>query len=509
LTGSLLESPTTLPPGVRIGSQTPRVRNVPTWEKTYGHEVVDFMAEIGRPLDPWQASIALDAFAVRADGLWSAFELLVLLSRQNGKGGVTEAIELGGLFLFHDPLILHSAHQFKTSTAAFRRLQDIIDGSDWLTKRVKMISRSKGDESIELTRAAGGGRLQFVARTLGSGRGLTGSKNIFDEAWALTVGQYAAQTPTLATIPNPQIIYTTTPPDDDIGPIPTDAMLPSVRQRAHDGDDRIAVYEWSPPEKYDRADRDVWYDCNPALGIRISEWFLSKQLAAFAKAGKPEKFDTEHLGDWPIHAVREWSVIPRADWESAYDASSLPADPVAFAIATDKAHDWTSIAVAARRDDGLRHVEVIDRRAGTGWVVPRVADLVGKWHPCAVVLAGSGPASSLMADLEAEGVEVLKASQQDYQRACGAFYDGIAGRKAPDGQDSRDIRHAGSKELVDVLTASVRSGQKRAIGDTWTWDRDIDADSSPVEAATCALWGHTTKAAEWQPPYNVLDSVSI
>lgn len=500
MTGSLLESPTTLPPGVRIGSQTPRVRNVPTWEKTYGHEVVDFMAEIGRPLDPWQASIALDAFAVRADGLWSAFELLVLLSRQNGKGGVTEAIELGGLFLFHDPLILHSAHQFKTSTAAFRRLQDIIDGSDWLTKRVKMISRSKGDESIELTRAAGGGRLQFVARTLGSGRGLTGSKNIFDEAWALTVGQYAAQTPTLATIPNPQIIYTTTPPDDDIGPVPEDAMLPSVRQRAHDGDDRIAVYEWSPPEKYDRTDRDVWYDCNPALGIRISEWFLAKQLAAFTKAGKPEKFDTEHLGDWPIRAAREWSVIPRDDWLARHDPHSAPVDPVAFAIATNREHTWASIGVGAARADGLRHGEVIDRRPGTGWVVQRAVDLRDKWKPCAVVVVASGPAGSLIPDLEAAGVEVVRASQQDYQRACGGFYDGISGRRDPDPEapDPRNIRYAGSKEHVDALTDAVKAGVKRQIGDTWVWDRDVGEDGSPVEAFTCALWGHSVHGH--QPP---------
>lgn len=488
---------------MRIGSQTPRVRNVPDYDKTYGREVIDFMAEIGRPLDPWQASIILDAFAVRPDGLWSAFELLVLLSRQNGKGGVTEAIELGGLFLFHDPLILHSAHQFKTSTAAFRRLQDIIEGSDWLTRRIKMISRSKGDESIELTRAAGGGRLQFVARTLGSGRGLTGAKNIFDEAWALTVGQYAAQTPTLATIPNPQIIYTTTPPDDDIGPVPSDAMLPSVRLRAHEGDDRIAVYEWSPPEKYDRADRNVWYDCNPALGIRISEWFLAKQLAAFEKAGKPRKFDTEHLGDWPILGAQEWQVFPKAEWEAASDPGSIPQDPVAFGLASNPEHTWASIGVGAGRLDGLRHVEVVDRRPGTGWVVERAVELQQKWKPCAFVVIASGPAGSLIPDLEAAGVAVMKASQQDYQRACGAFFDGICGERedfegAP---DPRIVRYAGKPELLEALTVAAKTAVKHGVGDTWTWKRDADSDA--LEAPTCALWGYAS-APPPQPAQNFL-----
>jgi hypothetical protein len=506
LTGSLLASPTTSPPGALLGSQTPRVRNVPPYVKTYGPEVIDLMAEIGRPLDPWQATIALDAFGVRLDGLWSAFELLVLLSRQNGKGGVTEAIELGGLFLFREPLILHSAHQFKTSTAAFRRLQDIIEGSDWLTRRVKMISRSKGDESIELTRAAGGGRLQFVARTLGSARGLTGSKNVFDEAWALTVGQYAAQTPTLATIPNPQIIYTTTPPDDDIGPVPTDAMLPSVRQRAHDGDDRIAVYEWSPPKDYDRTDRQVWYECNPALGIRISEWFLAKQLAAFTKAGRPEKFDTEHLGDWPIATTPEWQVLSKADWEAAYDPDSKPEDPVAFAIAANPDRTWATIGVAGLRADGGKHVEVVDRQPGTGWVVTRLVALQA-WRPCAVAVVASGPAGSLITDLEAEGIEVLKVSQQEYQRACGSVYDGVGGRRAEGQPDPRVIRYTGRPELTEALTAAVKAAGKHGIGDTWTWDRDMAADASPIEAVTCALYAHALKAPEWQADYDVLDSV--
>lgn len=487
---------------MRIGSQEPRVRKVPTYEKTYGHEVVDFMAEIGRPLDPWQAAITLDAFAVGLDGLWSAFELLVLLARQNGKGGVTEAIELGGVFLFHEPLILHSAHQFKTSTAAFRRLQDIIDGSDWLTRRVKMISRSKGDESIELTRAAGGGRIQFVARTLGSGRGLTGSTTVFDEAWALTVGQYAAQTPTLATIRNPRIVYTTTPPDDDIGPVPTDAMLPSVRQRAVDGDDRIAVYEWSPPEKFDRTDRNVWYDCNPALGIRISEWFLAKQLAAFTSAGKPEKFDTEHLCYWPVNADKEWLVIPQADWLAAYDPTSGPEDPVAFGIAANPDRTWASIGVAGGRADGLRHLEVIDRRPGTGWVVERMVALKEKWTPCAVTVA-TGPAGSLIADLEAAGVVVTKMSTTDAARACGAVYDGISGKPYIDDdgveRNPRIIRWAGSASHVEALTAAVKAGRKHCSGDTWTWERDGDVDASPVESVTNALYGYATRPPDPEP----------
>jgi hypothetical protein len=529
LTGSLLESPTSSSlagqPAARIGSQTPRVRRVPAYERTHGDEVVDFMAEIGRPLDPWQAAITLDAFAVRLDGLWSAFELLLLLSRQNGKGGVTEAIELGGLFLFREPLIMHSAHQFKTSTAAFRRLQDIIEGSDWLTRRVKMISRSKGDESIELTRQAGGGRLQFVARTLGSGRGLTGSKTVFDEAWALTVGQYAAQTPTLATIPNPQIIYTTTPPDDDIGPVPEDAMLPSVRARGHAGADRIACYEWSPPEEFDPHDREIWYECNPSLGIRISEWFLEKQLDNFEAAGRVDKFSTEHLCVWPLDPnAAGWFVFTEAEWTGCLDGDSVLAGEFAFAF--EASHDlaWLSVGAAGRRDDGLRHLELVDRfpadvGRAVGWLKKRLRD-PGR-RPVAVCIDPAGPAGYLIPEIEKHcGIEVLKPRAQDVAAWCGSVYVGITGKESA----ARDVRVRGAAppfaEAGDAedrhaiaLQESLHEAARRVVwrdrGDAKVFDRRVDdesADVAPLISVTLADWAAMKLGGR---DYDVLESVWI
>jgi hypothetical protein len=38
----------------------------------------------------------------------------------------------------------------------------------------------------------------------------------------------------------------------------------------------------------------------------------------------------------------------------------------------------------------------------------RLVDLAAKWNPCAVVVDDTGPAGSLVAPLEAVGVEVIK-----------------------------------------------------------------------------------------------------
>jgi hypothetical protein len=64
---------------------------------------------------------------------WSAFEAAVNVARQNGKNEIALVRELAGLFLFGERLIIHSAHEFKTSTEHQRRVEETIhDNPDLL-----------------------------------------------------------------------------------------------------------------------------------------------------------------------------------------------------------------------------------------------------------------------------------------------------------------------------------------------------------------------------------------
>jgi len=303
----------------------------------------------------------------------------------------------------------------------------------------------------------------------------------------------------LATLPNPQIIYTTTPPDEDIGPVPDDAMLPSVRKRAQSGSDRTAVYEWSPPEGFDRTDRNVWYDCNPALGIRISEWFLAKQLDNFTAAGKPQKFDTEHLGVWPLDQAQQWLTISQGAWAAADDVAESVTGPVAFGLEVDWDREWSAFAVAWKRPDGRRQVEVtqsddgVDHRKGTAWCLARGRQLLEQW-PGSVLVIPDGPAGSLHKDFEDAGVPFVTMNGTQQCRAFGDFYDGVAG---PDEQE-RDIRHGNQ----DALNTAVAGGIARPVGESKAWDRKASAKHCPLGAATAALW-----ALREATDYDVLDSV--
>ena len=98
----------------------------------------------GLILDPWQELALMSALGEGDDGKWAAFEVGLVVPRQNGTGSILEARELAGLFLFGERLIIHSAHQFDTSLEAFRRLLTLIEETPDFSRRVKRVSRSHG-----------------------------------------------------------------------------------------------------------------------------------------------------------------------------------------------------------------------------------------------------------------------------------------------------------------------------------------------------------------------------
>lgn len=462
----------------------PRVANFPPYSTSAGLEAVELAASAGLVLDPWQAAVLVDALGERPGGMWSAFEVGVVVARQNGKGAIIEARELAGLFLFGEQLILHSAHEFKTAQEAFRRITGWIEGSDDLRKRVKRVTNANGDEGIELRTGA---RLRFVARSKGSGRGFSGDCNILDEAYALTAEQLAALMPTMSARPNPQIWYTSTPP------LEAATQLVEIRKRGTAGARRMAYFEWSPPEDFrptpkgepaTDADREMWVACNPAMGIRISEEFVEQERASLPD----EEFARERLGVWPPSADGQWQVVPEDAWRDRVDLGSQLLDPVAFAaeVSVDRKH--AAIGVAGLRADGSLHVEVVCHRTGTSWVADEAVKLQAKWKSCAFVVNDAGPAGSMIAALEAAGVVVTKAGPRDVGQACGQFYDGVCG-------DEPNIWHLDQ----GMLTAALAGALKRPLGDAWAWDRKgVSVDISPLMAATLALWGYATRPQEEQ-----------
>lgn len=462
-----------------IGVRGPRICQVPEYESSEaGREAIEFAAEVaGLVLDPWEAFVLEQSLGETAEGLWAASEIGLVVPRQNGKDAVLEARELAGLFLFKEPLILHSAHHFKTAQEHHRRLVGLIEGSDELSRRVKRISRSHGEEGIELI---GGQWIRFFARTKGGGRGFTAPLVIFNEAMMLPEESLGALLPTQAAMRRRQRWFAGSAVDQMIHE--NGVVLARLRERGLAGDDpRLAYFEYSldvdSPDALDDAtlnDEESWAEANPGLGIRITVDAVEDELRSLDR----RTFAVERLGvgDWP-KSVGAGAVIDLEKWAALVDAQSKITGPACFVCDVSPDRSRATISAAGRRPDGLFHVEVVDFKRGTGWVVDRLVDLTEKHESIPIVYDGVGPVASLMRELEERGVGTTAVSAKEYAQACALLFDAVEQRK---------LRHLGTSEL----TSAIRGAAKRPLGDAWAWSRKSSGvDITSLVSCTLALWG--------------------
>jgi hypothetical protein len=469
-----------------IGEQQPRVSHVPPYVSSTGEEAVELAALAGLVLDPWEAFVLSEALGERSPGKWAAFEVALMVSRQNGKGAILEARELAGLFLLGEKLIIHSAHEFATSLEHFRRLKELVENTPEFSRRVKKngIKNSHGEEGIELK---GGQRIRFRTRTKGGARGFTGDCVILDEAMELPEAMHGALLPTLSArsiTGNPQIWYCGSAVDQWV--YEHGVVFARIRERGLKGEDpSLAYFEWAlehaNPEAVgeEATDETAWAQANPGLGIRIS----AEHVAHEQRSMDPRTFAVERLGvgDWPSTDGEHEPVIPAESWAACADMKSKPKDPLCFAFDVTPDRSYASIAVAGHRKDGFPHVEVIERKRGTGWLPERLEELIAKHRPLETICDGAGPAASLLSPLQERGIEPVTVTAKEQAQACGIFFDACV---------QEALRHLSTPEL----NAAIKGAVKRPLGEAWAWSRKSSTvDISPLYAVTMALWGLSQK----------------
>jgi len=447
------------------GVELPTYSTGPRVRKSLGEDAADLAELAGLRLDDWQADVLYGALGLTAGGNWSAFEVGLIVPRQNGKGSVLEARELHALFREPESrLILHSAHEFKTAKEAFRRIVSLVEATPLLRAQVDHVRYTTGEEGIE---TKDGSRLKFVARSSGSGRGFSGDLVILDEAYNLSLDMMAALLPTMSARPNPQIWYTSSAPL----PVTSSDVLRKLCKRGRAGkSESLAYSEWCAAHEDSVDDRTAWARANPALGIRITEEFISRELEALG----PEDFARERLGIWS-DLDAGGGVIDPEKWAACLDPESRPSGPTSFALDVSPDRASSSIGTVTKSNHGAVHVELVDRRPGTAWLPERAAELQQRWRGPFAVAKGS-PAWSLKEDLEAARVDLLPISTEEHAQACGDFYDAVM---------EGHIRHIGQGEL----DAAVAGADRRYYGDSWLWSRlKSTVDISPLVAVTLAHW---------------------
>jgi hypothetical protein len=472
--------------------------NVPPRVGSYGEGAAQLMEVAGRPLDAEQ-KLAVDAIlSFREGGRWAALESVVIEARQNGKtGGVLLPVVLWDLFMMPPDRIVWTAHLFKTSRDAFNDVIQMIEASSTLSKRVKSITLGKGTESVELHNGA---TLEFLARSVGGGRGLGGKRIVMDEALFLSAGSMGALMPTLSArsmTGNPAIMY-----GSSAGVLGSD-HLRTLRDRGRKGGDPSLVYlEWCAPGSWDQPgcdlgpecphtpdtdgcvldDESLWLLANHALGRRISYDYVRAERRALP----PEEFGRERYG-WFTDPAGVGGV-PLEQWKACVDEESKPSSRPVFMIDASPGLRSVAIVAAMYRPDGFPHLEVVAHGVGSDWAAPRAAQLQ-RHKPLDWVIDPGGPAGALLPDLQAHGIEPRQMSTRDLGQACEAFAAAV---------NDKGVRHLDDP----ALNRAVASAGRREIGDgLWAWSRrKSESDISPLVAATGAYWGLSVSPPPKPPP---------
>lgn len=467
---------------VRIGAQTPRVEQVPQFVTSAAPDHIALAKRAGLWLDPWQRHVLTGGLGRDVAGEWTSRKCSLWVPRQNGKGGVIEGLELGWVFLDDEPVV-HTAHEQATALKAYERMEAICRRNPFLHKRVRQYRATNGQSWIELR---SGVVLEYRTRSRTGGRGFSTRRLILDEAQELTSEQVGAIEPLVSAQGDDwQIWYCGTPPDD------AEAWCYGLRSDGASGVEFMAHWDWGAdldlrkPEDRERVhDLDLAYECNPSMGMRISE---STVRGEQRPSGLGEKYPAERLGVWKPRVIRgeaRWPVIASDRWVALLDMESQIVGPVTYAWSVDSTGKRAAVAAAGEREDGLVHVEVV---ACTGDGSDDVDDDGADWVFAWLVTRGltrvvrDGKCSPAIAeDLGDADVEVVTPSAEQVAAACSRFYDAC-------GPASKSVRHLGQPCMATALGGAA----SKSTAGGWVWDeRGTTEDLTPLRAVTLAHWGH-------------------
>ena len=443
---------------------------------TIGGAIAATAAKLGKPLMPWQRHVA-DVIG-EYDPVTKRFfysEVGLTVPRQSGKSTfvLAVAVHRSSHTSFFGPR-QRMVYTAQTRAKAREKWEEDYLGDLELPRNRQfgaLANKTTGNEHI---RFPNGSKFGIDANTEKAGHGGTIDLAFIDEAFAQADNRLeGAFRPAMITRKNKQLFWISTA--GWLGGSPyLEEKVPLGRLAAEaDSGSGLAYFEWSAREDQDPADPATWWGCMPALGHTITE----QDIANEHKLLKANDFARPYLNLWVPKDAPDEAVIDAELWLSHIDPRSSAATLGGFGLDVQPGDLSASIVVAGRRDDGNAHVEVIRNDPGTDWIVAEATELWDLWR-VPVVVDPTSPAGAYIADLEAAGVQVQKASTSEYAAACQSFVNEVKGGR---------VKHQGWPQLA----AAIGAAQQRDIGDGgWGWARKkVTADISPLVAATLAMHG--------------------
>lgn len=463
-----------------IGNQNPRIKVEPSRVSTDGTDAALLMQEYGYTLDEWQQTVVNSWLGRDENGEYNVTSAGLSIPRQNGKNVCLEVREFYGMIV-NGEKILHTAHQVRTSKASFRRLAALFTNPKFpeIQNEVKTIRYTNGEECIELNN---GGVISYSARSRQAARGLDGvSLIVFDEAQELTDDQMEAIMATLAAsmTGTRQLIYTGTPPypgcPGNVFKRRREVCLSAPGK--HD-----AWHEWSIEGKnvddIKTDDKELWYQSNPALGIRLTEEFTEEEQRTLQADG----FARERLGWWAPTLEHEVDyAIDHTKWENCKSEELKPEGKTAYGVKFSPDGAFVALCGAVIPDNGKTRISLIDIKPtghGVGWL----SDWLNQRYKKAscVVIDGRNGVDVLIDKMSGTWIQkgsIIKPSTKDVIASVGMLTDSI---------NEESLTWYFQQE---ALNDSALTSLKRPISGGWGFGGD---NSIPIEACALAYWGAKT-----------------
>ncbi|GAA4999521.1 terminase [Streptomyces siamensis] len=477
-----------------------------------GPKLWKVMAKLGAPPMPWQKYVSDVALEIDPEtGLFAHREVGISVPRQQGKTELCLGAQVHRSLAWPRQTIVYAA---QTRGMARQRWEDEfwekISGSD--LARMARIRKSNGNEAILWGRTRS--KMGITANTEKAAHGLTLDLGFIDEAFAHEDDRLeGAFSPAMLTRAMAQLWWASAGGTTksvwlnkkrETGRALVEALYDALAEDAATARPRVAYFEWFAPEDMDRADPATWRATLPALGHTVTEAVIAAELEKM----DPAEFDRAYLNRTRKPTPPSDPNVPKAKWAGAADAASKPvAASVALALDVSQDRKRAAISAASLRPDGRVHLEVVAYRPGTDWVVPAMVKLHSLWKPVAVAVAASGaPASSLIDDLVAAGIDVPKDKEHPERGDLAVMRSGdiieACGQMA-------DAMNQGTVVHLDQvpLTAAVNGARTRRNGDAWTLDRTSSlTEISPFCAATFARWALLIRGPHVIADYDIADS---
>lgn len=481
---------------------------VPMWgtprnldRPTYGGKVARIAKLFGTPLMPWQRYVSDVALEVDPyTGLLAYRDVFILVPRQSGKTTLILSKKTWRSLAWPRQNLMYAAQNRLSARRKWEREHVAALEACAAFQGKFTVRKTNGDEAIRWNNGSWWG---ITSNTETAGHGETLDDADIDEAFSHEDDRLeAAFSPAMITRPQPQQWIVSTAgtarslflnKKRELGREIIEAGEPST----------IAFFDFTVPDGYDRTDPATWWSCMPALGHTVTEDAVRSELTKM----EPAEFDRAYLNVTRLDVVADDPNVPSAEWPHLVDTRSRSGPDLAFALDVTPGRDHGAIGVFSPRPDGHGHVEIIEHRVGTDWLVGRIRELRDRYNPVAVALDVAGPAGSLLLPLEKAGLrrpadpakpgrgDLAIPTTREVAAACGSFTDAAR-------QDI--LRHIDQTPL----NTAIGGARSRPLGDAWAWARKTSsADISPLVAVTLAKWAYDTRAHLVRDDYDPLANI--